>query len=140
MCHGWLQARHYSLPALGSSCKVIVSHDVIFDEHPKPPALPAPVNISQILYNGELPRDDTLGITQVGDTWDKPDMDLLSTAPKPSIPNLTLKLNDNLLVNPFIPVEPPHDPPAPPHHHRTKLELLGDPPILEGPWSCHAPE
>ena len=44
--------------------KVIVSHDVIFDEHPKPPALPAPpADLSQILYNGELPGDDTPGIT-----------------------------------------------------------------------------
>ena len=54
--------------------KVIVSCDVIFNEHPKPPALLAPpADLSQILYNGELPGDDTPGITQVGDALNKPD-------------------------------------------------------------------
>ena len=68
-------------------CKVIVSHNVIFNEHPKPLALPAPpADLSQIFYNGELPRDNTLGITQVGDTWNKPDMEPSSTASKPFYP------------------------------------------------------
>ena len=79
------------------ACKVIVSHDVIFDEHPKPLALPAPLaNLSQILYNGELPGDDTPGITQVGDAWNKPDMEPSSTASKPSISDPILKLDEDL--------------------------------------------
>ena len=103
-------------------CKVIVSHDVIFDEHPKPPALPAPpVDLSQILYNGELPGDDTPGITRVGDAWNKPDMEPLSTASKPSIPTPILELDDDLPDDLPIPVERPHehpnDPPAP-HRQR----------------------
>jgi len=126
--------------------KVIVSRDVIFDERPKPPALPAPpVDLSQILYNGELPGDDTPGITRVGDAWDKPDMDPLSTALKPSIPNPTLELDDDPLADPFIPVEPPHDhphdPPAPPRRQRrTEIELLGDPPIIDGPRIRRPPQ
>ena len=126
--------------------KVIVSRDVIFDGRPKPLALPAPsVDLSQILYNGELPGDDTLGITQVGDAWDKPDMEPLSTAPMPSIPNPTLELDDDPLADPFIPVEPPHDHPhdhpAPPHRQRcTEIELLGDPPIIDGPCIHRPPQ
>jgi len=100
--------------------KVIVSHDVIFDECPKPPALPAPpVDLSQILYNGELPGDDTPGITRVGDAWNKPDMEPLSTASKPSIPTPILELDDDLPDDLPIPVERPHDHPNdPPAHPR----------------------
>ena len=86
--------------------KVIVSHDVIFNEHPKPPALLAPpTDLSKILYNGELPRDDTLGITQVGDAWNKPDMEPSSTASKPSISNPILELDNDLPDNLTIPVK-----------------------------------
>ena len=74
------------------ACKVIVSCDVIFDEHPKPLALPAPpANLSQIFYNGELPGDDTPGITQVGDAWNKQTWNLYPLPP--SLPSPILSSN-----------------------------------------------
>ena len=128
--------------------EVIVSRNVIFDEHPKPPAPPAPpVDLSQILYDGELHGDDIPGITQVGDAWDKTDPSL--TTPNPSIPNPIIKLDDDPPAGPPTPVElpwdlfndPPVPPPAPPHRHRhTEIELLGDPPIIQGPRSCRPPQ
>ena len=118
----------------------------IFDERPKPPALPAPpADLSQILYNGELPGDDTPGITRVGDAWNKPDMEPLSTASKLSIPNPILELDEDPPDDLPIPVEQPHDhphdPPAPPRRqHRTELELLGAPPVIDGPRPCRLPQ
>jgi len=65
------------------------------------------------------------------------------TALKPSIPNPINKLDADSLA----PVEPPHyppvHPPAPPHRHRhrrTEIELLGDPPIIEGPRFRRLPQ
>jgi transposase InsO family protein len=126
--------------------KAIVSRDVIFDERPKPPALPAPpVDLSQILYNGELPGDDTPDITRVGDAWNKPDTEPLSTASKPSILDPILELDDDLPDDLPIPVEQPHDhpndPPAPPRRQRrTELELLGTPPVIDGPRPRRLPQ
>ena len=60
------------------------------------------------------------GLTQVGDAWNKPDIEPLSTASKPSIPNPILILDEDPPDDLPILVEQPHDhpndPPAPPHH------------------------
>ena len=64
-------------------------------------------------------------------------MEPLSTAAKPSILNPILELDDGPCADLSNPVEPPHDhphdPPAPPRRQRrTEIELLGDPPIIDG--------
>ena len=72
-------------------------------------------------------------------------MEPLSTASKPSIPNPILELDDDLPDDLPIPVKQPHDhpndPPAPPRRqHRTELELLGTPPVIDGPHPHRLPQ
>ena len=64
---------------------IIISWDVIFDEQINPPAVPAPpVDLSEIVWDGEL-TGDVQGLTQVGDAWDKTDMESPPPAPVTSV-------------------------------------------------------
>ena len=81
----------------------------------------------------------------MGDAWNKPDIEPLSTASKPSIPNSILKLDEDPPDDLPIPVEQPHDhsndPSAPPCCQcRTELELLGAPPVIDGPHPRRLPQ
>ena len=72
-------------------------------------------------------------------------MEPLSTASKPSIPNPILELDEDPPDDLPIPVEQPHDhpndPPAPPRRQRrTELELLGAPPVIDGPRPRRLPQ
>ena len=89
----------------------------------------------------------------MGDAWDKTDMESPPSAPVTNTQPIEPLINEeedqpqglDLLPNP-LPLEPPHqehplpDLPAQPRRRRTELELLGDPPIIEGPRPRHLPE
>ena len=122
---------------------VIVSRDVIFDERPNPPTPPEPkVDLSELLWNGELPGDDIEGITQVGDAWNKSDSDSTppSTPPAhpPADPTPDIDEDRPLAPDPLL-INPPSNLPQP-RHRRTEIELLGEPPIIDGPCTRRMPE
>ena len=73
--------------------KVIISHDVIFDERPKPTAPPEPrVDLSEFVWDG---HPDTLpkGVTAVGDAWDPKQ----NSEQPPAAPSLAVNSNSNSL-------------------------------------------
>ena len=132
---------------------IIISQDIIFNERINPPAVPAPpVELSEIIWDGEL-TGDVQGLTQVGDTWDKTDVESPPSAPVTNTQPIEPLIDEeedqpqnlDALPNP-LPLEPPHqkhplpDLPAQPCQHQTELELLGDLPIIEGPRPHCLPE
>lgn len=51
--------------------RMFISRDVIFDERLKPPSIPEQkVDLTEIIWNGENAVNE-LGVTRVGDAWDK---------------------------------------------------------------------
>ena len=49
---------------------MVISWDVIFDEWPKPPGQPEePVDLSEIMWNGELEYKNIENVSRVGDSW-----------------------------------------------------------------------
>jgi hypothetical protein len=117
---------------------IVKSRDVIFDERLKPPAVSAPpVDLSEILWDGELEHE---GLTRVGDNWDTTshgdEIPSQASTPDASEPELDQIENDNF--NPPMDPEPPapiEEPvPAPVRRaRRTELEMLGPPPEIDGP-------
>lgn len=142
--------------------KVVISRDVIFDERPHPPAHPEPrVDLSEILWNGELPGEDLPGISRVGDAWDETGKEVPPPASNPIAPAPPSSSDDSdddfhhpasdplISVPPLEPVDQAHhhEPPSAPidrpprRQRRTELELLLDsaPPEPLGPRERRLP-
>lgn len=124
--------------------KTFVSRDVIFDERPHPPGPPLPIpDLSQILYNGEVPGDGLPGFSRVGDAWEDISPPVTPAVPHPPAPSSEVDSEDNVgNSRPYSPdLPPPNDPPpAPPaRRRRTELELLGPVPEVDGPRARRLP-
>ena len=119
---------------------IVKSQDVIFDKRLNPPKKPQPpVDLSEILWNGEL---EYKGITRVGDGWDNDVAshvdEIPSRAPTPNdaAPDAPLDQDGNNDIQP--PADP--EPPEPQRRaRRTEIEMLGPVPNIEGPRERRLP-
>ena len=116
--------------------KMVISWDVIFfNEWPKPPGQPEePVDLSKIIWNGELEYKNIENISRVGDSWhlDNSDVKSADCAPSYGTPTTTPDKPEIPLPNPpSLQAQPAQIP----HWWRcTELEMLGELPIIDGPW------
>lgn len=111
---------------------------------PKPPALPAPqVDLSDFTWTGRT-ADLPEGVTTVGDGWDAPSLPPNSNPSLPGDSDTETESDTLPIPHPTSPSldSPPHPVPAPDpvqppagtrRRHQTELEMLGPPPIIDGP-------